>query len=200
MANGSFEEPVAPAKSTTTTSKKDHMHTTWHLKPSSEWTFSQKVLAKLQVFPNFQVEKPAPIRKLGDPVPVYAMRDQALDIAPYCIVPIALQYAFMRLTGFSFHPLAAYIIYTAGYNMLSLTATRKATRLAQKYGYFDGEHPRDLVPDGQTDYVLFEILKVVLLRPIIILMIAYDRHEIPSVSIFLPLKLCVWSIVTDSFF
>jgi hypothetical protein len=31
-------------------------------------------------------------------------------------------------------------------------------------------------------------------------MLAYDRNELPSLSIFLPIKLLVWSLVLDFFF
>lgn len=43
-------------------------------------------------------------------------------------------------------------------------------------------------------------LNIVTIRPLMGVMLAYDRNELPSLSLLLPIKLLVWSLVLDFFF
>ena len=204
MPDGSSHAPNAPAPAAAAKAdepaKKHMMYSSWQSKPQSEWTFSQRVLARLDVLPNMPGQKAAPIKKIGDPIPVWTMSSQAMIAIPWTVPPIALHWAYMKFTGNTVHPVAAYLLYTAAYNLLSLFTTQKTNKMGLKYGFFDSAVKRDGVPDARTDYVLFEVLKVVLLRPLLGLILAYNREEVPSISILFPLKLAAFSMVLDFFF
>jgi len=112
----------------------------------------------MNVLPNFLDDKPAPIKKVGDPVPVWTMTDQATSVAPWCIAPLLLHYAYMKITGWTLHPIAAYALYMSVYQGFSIWTTRRTTLIGQIYGHFDGEKPRDGVPDDQDWHVLLELV------------------------------------------
>jgi len=137
------------------------MHTSWPSKPQSEWSFPQRLFAWLNVLPNFPDQPHAPVKKIGDPVPVLRKRSQVISVAPWCIAPILAHYAYMKFTGLTLHPAAAYVLYMWTYYAYSGWTTRVTTYIGQKYGHLDGEKPRDGVPDALDWHVLTEVLKVI---------------------------------------
>jgi len=138
--------------------QKQRMYTSWPQKPQSEWTFPQRFFASLNVIPNFPDVKPSPVKKIGDPVPVMRKRDQLLTIAPWCLTPLLLHYAYMKYTGGSLHPVAAYFLYMVTYQTYSAWSTRMTTWVGMTYGHLDGEKARDGVPDSQDWHILLEVV------------------------------------------
>ena len=190
--------PVAAAPTAAAPAKKHLMYSSWQSKPRSEWTFSQWALGRLDVLPNMPGQKSAPIKKVGDPVPVWTMASQAKTALRWAVAPIVLHWAFVKYTKKSLHPAGAYLLYTVFYNRLSLHTTRLTNKMGLKYGFFDGNVKRDGIPDAKTGYVLAEVLKVVFLRPLLGLALAYKRHETPSISVLFPLKVSYQSDTTCS--
>ncbi|KDN52793.1 fatty acid hydroxylase superfamily protein [Tilletiaria anomala UBC 951] len=191
--NGSNDASVRNAQ-------KAFMYTSWPSKPRSEWTRAQRFIAFLDVLPNFPGKKAAPIKKKDDPVPVWTFWQQHAHTLPWAVAPVLMHWSYMKFTGATLHPIAAYVLYTAAYNGLSVWSTQKVNKFAMKYGFLDGNAPRDGVPDDKDWHILSEVLKVVLLRPLIGLFLIYDRNELPSVTWLVPVKLFLWSITLDFWF
>ncbi|EPQ29988.1 uncharacterized protein PFL1_02661 [Pseudozyma flocculosa PF-1] len=191
------------ASSTTAPSKpaiKPHLMTsTWHLQDPSTWNFWQRMLVRLDLLQQPKDAPKAPIR-VGEKVPYYPAWRQHAWIFPRAAAPLVIHYAYMRLTGWTLHPVAAFFFYVISFKLFAVASVRKFNRMALRYGYFDGMAPRDGVPDTQSRKVVLSLLGTISIRPLFALCVAYDRHALPSLSWYFPLQLFLYACILDFFF
>ncbi|PWN51059.1 fatty acid hydroxylase superfamily protein [Violaceomyces palustris] len=179
---------------------KPHMMTaTWHLKDPSEWDFWQRFLIRLNVLQQPAGCPPAPLKE-GTKVPYYPVWRQHLWIAPRAALPLLIHHAYMRLTGWTLHPVAAFFFYFFSFKIFAVASVRKFNRLALRYGYFDGKVPRDGVPDVMSRKVALSMLLTISIRPLFALFVAYDRYELPTLSPWLPLQIFAYACILDFYF
>ena len=174
------------------------VESTWRTKDRKTWNRWQHILTWFDVLPSLTEEYPAP--KPTDKVPYYPVWRQHAFIFPRAIVPVAIHWAWMQLTGWTFHPVFAFFFYSICLQNFIIRSVRKFDLLAKKYGYFDAKNARDGVPDLFAGSVFRQILGATALRPMLALMLAYNRTEIPSLSIWFPVQLFAFATLLDFFF
>jgi sterol desaturase/sphingolipid hydroxylase (fatty acid hydroxylase superfamily) len=173
---------------------------TWHTKPSSDWDGAQKFIMHLNALQDPPNSERPPVHAKTDPVPVYPVWRQHAWILPRLLPPLIAHRIFMELTGWSVHPAIAFPFY-----LISLVAFLKPhvgvlRRMGKAYGFFDGKHERDGVPDEHSWKVLKSVISTLALRPLIAVFFVYDRNEKPSVSWQTPFDVVAFTLAVDMFF
>ncbi|KAN0060136.1 hypothetical protein ACQY0O_008110 [Thecaphora frezii] len=173
------------------------MASTWHTQPRSTWNGWQRFIVRLGILPVPSDRVPL---KLGQPIPVYSVWAQHCWVFPRAVLPLAIHYAYMRLTGWTLHPVAAFVFYVLSLKYFAITTVQRLNDLALQYGYFDGQVPRDGVPDTQTRKVALSLIGTISIRPLFAIFFAYDRRILPSISIYFPLQLFLYACILDYYF
>lgn len=167
----------------------------WKHKDPSELTYAQKKLIERSVLnPNpDEFAYPHPKGK----VPVFLEWDQHIRIFPFVIIPIATRWAFMRLTGWSAHPVIVYMLTVVFNAMFVRRYFGRMRSYTQTYGHLDGEVGRDAIPESMTGKLYKEMLTGLLGRPLMLILLAYDRNALPHLDWWLPLQVGVFTIIAD---
>lgn len=87
--------------------------------------------------------------------------------------------------------------YTVAYKLFALACVRVFNRMGQRYGYFDGDHPRDGVPDEHVGKVVWSMLGTISIRPLFASFLFYDRYEKPSLSLWFPVQMFMYSAILE---
>ena len=74
--------------------------------------------------------------------------------------------------------------------------------LGHIHGFFDGDHSRDQVPDWSVGKVLRSLIATASFRPLMAVIIAYNKNEAPdSINwLWLPLEIGLYGIILDFWF
>ena len=72
--------------------------------------------------------------------------------------------------------------------------------MALRYGYFDGSHKRDGVPDLYSGKIFWSMIGTVTIRPLFATFLVYDREEKPTLSAWFPVQMFLYSAVLDFWF
>ncbi|PKI85036.1 hypothetical protein MVES1_000794 [Malassezia vespertilionis] len=167
----------------------------WKNKPFEELTFAQKALMTLGLVkrddPNFSFPKPE------KKIPVFLEWQQHKKLFPMIFLTFVLRWIYMRTTGNTIHPLAMY-----GFTLLvgSVIVDRQVKFLVdavKRYGYLDAGAERDSVPEGMTGKLGKEFLVGFLVRPLLVHVLSYNRFEMPSLSLWLPVQLFIFTMIVD---
>lgn len=197
-----IENVENPDKAPMVAPKKKHtMTATWHLdEDQSEWDFYKRLIHRLNILQHPKGQAPAPVYTKDDKVPFYPVWRQWAYIMPRAVVPLLIHRAFMELTGWTFHPVFAFFFYAFAFKFFAIRCVRVFNRMGQKYGFFDGSHPRDGVPDLHSQKIGLSMLGTVTIRPLFATFLIYDRYEKPSLSLWFPVQMFIYSAVLDFWF
>ncbi|KAK0565497.1 hypothetical protein OC861_003720 [Tilletia horrida] len=191
---------LAPDANGWTRRPRRNIKSTWYQnKEYKDYNFAQKFLTNIGAMPPKDLPK-APVKAPTEPVGVYPELAQWAHWFPPAALAPALQYAYMKLTGGTWSPGFAYVVYVVSFIWFAIHSIQGFTKLGLVHGYFDGKVARDGVPDEQSFKVLWSLVATILVRPIIGFYMAYDRYELPSISIWFPLQAFAYVTVLDLFF
>lgn len=139
--------------------------------------------------------------KTSDPLIVFHEWNQALFIYPIILLPFAVRYYIYHYTSYDLPgPWAMWGILAQFALMFGLYWVHFLKHLARRYGYFHGEHGRDTVPYSEVSKVLYEVLAGITIRTGLVVMTSYDPKAPPSLSVWFPLQLLVFTLVEDFYY
>lgn len=193
--------PASPAKSsnpTPTIQSKNAMTSTWHHNDPSTWNFCQRALFRIGAL-QFIDFGDAPVFKDTDPIPYFPIWKQHLWVFPRAVLPL-LGHALVVWSFGSFHPLAAFVYYTLWMAYMGVATIKHLAFLTKRYGFLDGGKARDGIPDMYGGKVFWSLIGTISIRPMFALFLVYDRHEMPSLSLWLPVQMFMYATVLDFFF
>lgn len=85
----------------------------------------------------------------------YPVLNQHLFVFPRAIAPLVLHRIFKEIfPGWDVHPLVAFPLYFLAARLFMMSSMGKFNALSYKYGFLDGESPRDKIPDIHSKKVL----------------------------------------------
>ncbi|KAL4401038.1 C-4 methylsterol oxidase [Malassezia pachydermatis] len=139
--------------------------------------------------------------KLTDRMIVFKEWNQALFLYPFALLPFAVRYFYYHYVSTEMPSyMTMWIIMTVYTLNFGLYWVHFLKHLSRKYGYFNGAHGRDTIPFSEAHKVLFEVLSGLTIRPGLVVMCAYDPKTPPSLSLWFPLQLFVFTLVEDFFY
>ncbi|KAI3614771.1 hypothetical protein CBS9595_004042 [Malassezia furfur] len=167
----------------------------WKFKDPSEMTYAQRQIIKRQMLNPSPKEYDYP--KPQGKVPVFLEWDQHFRIFPFVVLPIATRWLYMWLTGWTAHPVAVYVL-TVVFNATFVRHYFQRLReYTQTYGFLDGNVARDAIPESMTGKLYKEMMTGLLGRPLMVMMLAYDRHAMPRLDWWLPLQIGFFTLIAD---
>ncbi|OAA56872.1 Fatty acid hydroxylase [Cordyceps fumosorosea ARSEF 2679] len=152
----------------------DSMKSTWLRGDRGQWRWSHRILAtQLSSYP--ELEKDIPVHAKTSPMPYLAGWTPHAFVLLTALSTMALHQAVLFATGQ--RALSAWLVfglYTASaLNMLGRLTTA-LRRLGKAHGFLDGAHARDSVPDVGVDRVAVSLGKLMLGRPGLTVLLAYQ--------------------------
>lgn len=179
-----------------TTTTTPTIKSTWHDRDPSTWNWWQWYLNFLGAQQHLDG---TPTFQPTDPVPYYPVWKQHLWLFPQAIIPLIIHYTIIKTFG-SLHPFAAWSGYSMCLGIIGVGSINQMHKLSRVYGFLDAEKRRDGVPDMHSGKVLFSLTAAVTVRPTFALFLAYDRFELPSLSLWLPVQMFMYAVVLDFFY
>lgn len=181
------------------------MTSSWHLKPSSQWDFAERMLVALGIAPenSESPRPPPPVYPKSTPVPVYPVWKMHRLVAPQAAAPLLVHHLFTYLTGIQVPVYVATTLYLAYFIWFGNGVFRWCNDMANRFGTFDGAAARDGVPDVSTWSVVIGLLMVVVSRSLIAVPYLYDPStpllDIKTV-LMMPVNMFMFSTAVDFWF
>lgn len=173
---------------------------TWHHKDPKEWDGAQKMIVGLGVLQQDKDTAKPPVHAKTDPVPVYSVWRQHAFILPRILAPLIVHRLYMELTGWTLHPVVAFVFYFSCIIQFLRQHVQVIKRMGNKYGFYDGAHDRDGVPDVHGWKVLTSLVMTLGLRPLLAIFWVYDRNVKPNLSWQTPFDVVAYTLALDFFF
>lgn len=175
------------------------MASTWRDQDPSAWNWKQRIIADVDKFHNDNGDYP--IFKKTDPIPWFTQWSANRWVLTHSAWPILLQWAYVRVTGQSLHPIGSFVLYVLAMQVNLMAQVDALRRLATKTGFLDGDkHSRDKVPDIGVDKLFIAMPVFAICRPGFSVLFAYRASEPIRITAWLPVELFLYSIVLDLFF
>ncbi|WFD01824.1 hypothetical protein MOBT1_000504 [Malassezia obtusa] len=134
-------------------------------------------------------------------VPVFSPLNQALYLYPCALAPFVVRYLYYHFVDQSMPNGWTMWVMLFSYTLLfGAGFVRFLNRLTLKYGYLDGGVGRDTIPYSQMTKVALEAIGGLTLRPAMAVLCAYDRNAPPTLSLWLPFQLCIFTLVEDFYY
>ncbi|PKI82902.1 hypothetical protein MVES1_003768 [Malassezia vespertilionis] len=167
----------------------------WKKKPVEELSLPQRVIISRNVLiPN---EEEFEYPKSKGMVPVYSLFSQHMYLLPRAMLPIVARWAYMTATGYTIHPVAMYFL-TLAYNAHVVKSFfQHLTTLVKRHGFLDADIPRDSIPETMAGKLFTEFLTGIFVRPLLVILLSYDRYKMPSLSLWLPLQVAIFTLFAD---
>lgn len=124
----------------------------------------------------------------------------ALTYAPLAALPSVLRLAFMASTG---RPVPSYILLpllVAHTLLFTGLGSRRMSDNIEKFGYLDGDVPRDSIPEAIAGLIVTEYTDAVVMRLLALFLATFHAHELPTFSFWAPLQLLVFTVLVDFFY
>ncbi|GES66277.1 fatty acid hydroxylase superfamily protein [Aspergillus terreus] len=147
-----------------------------------------------------------PIYTKGESIPYLPPLQQHLWIFCHALIPIFLHQAWLSYTGHeSLTRLAAFILYTVAYVVITKRQVNLFRRLRYRYGFLDGdEHGRDRIPKDCPGKGIGTAIKGAIWRIATVTGLSYERSRPPAAALgawkwwlWLSLEIGLHSIVLD---
>ncbi|KAF8309902.1 hypothetical protein DL93DRAFT_1689297 [Clavulina sp. PMI_390] len=178
---------------------KRHMLSTWHRDPSKTH-FSFTSLGWLANFlidhSNIHGGTQAPGEKLS----VHSAIAQHIFVLPKALIPVVIQYISMTYFNLSWSLPFAFVFYSTVATLFSFVMLFHFKAITAKHGFLDASHSRDGIPDSKLNGTLIFLGLTLSGRALVGGLLAYDRFEIPSFSIWDPIHIFVFHCVLDFYF
>ncbi|WFD00022.1 hypothetical protein MYAM1_002768 [Malassezia yamatoensis] len=167
----------------------------WKYQDRSKMTRAQKVIVDRKILNRSAAEYEYP--KFHGKVPVNLEWSQHKTLFPLAMIPIVARWLFMRLTGWTVHPVILYMLTVVFNSHFTRQHFYRLRRYVETHGFLDGEVERDAIPESMTGKIYNEMLNGLLGRPLMVIFLSYDRTKLPTLSWWLPLQLAVFTIIAD---
>jgi sterol desaturase/sphingolipid hydroxylase (fatty acid hydroxylase superfamily) len=121
----------------------------------------------------------------------------------HAIVPLAIHHAFVYFAGRNLTVIGTFALYHVFLSFNSIREIQILRRLGHTYGFLDGDkHERDGVPDVSVKKVLMSLISASNVRPMLVIMLAYRRNELPSSMswAWLPVEITLYGLAVDFWF
>ena len=139
--------------------------------------------------------------KPTDKVPVYSELNQIPYLVPAALAPFIVRYVYWNFVEQSMPSHWTMWVFLFSYTLVfGANFVRGLNRLARRYGYLDGGIGRDTIPYSQMGKVVVEVLAGLTLRPALAVILTYDPKAAPNLSLWLPLQLCMFTLVEDFYY
>ncbi|QIW94593.1 hypothetical protein AMS68_000111 [Peltaster fructicola] len=177
----------------------DSMKSSWRDRPEI-WTRNHHLLGRFNPYGE-DPEKPFPVHKKTDPIPVLTDWSANLWILAHALWPMVVHRAFTALTGWNLHPIGAFLLYTFALKFNAFRELWAIRIIAQKVGFLDGDkHVRDDIPDVGVDKAARALNMTTTVRPLLAVFLTYRSAAPVMFSKWVPVELFLYSIVLDFFF
>lgn len=167
----------------------------WQFKDAKDLSLSQRMLLLLGVLNpsprHFTYPKPK------GKVPVYVEYQQHARLFPIAALPVLARWILMTYMSITIPPLAMYFFMVAYLAIFMLSFVQRMKKYTLTYGFLDGEVVRDAIPESLSGKIFHELWVGLLLRPMIAVLLAYNQHAKPKLSLWLPIQLAVFTIIAD---
>lgn len=167
----------------------------WRFRDPKDLDWIQRMFTQRAPFvpPPSEFTVPTPTGK----IPVVSVWREYAALGPYIIMPTVFRALFMWLTGCTVPIYVMYPILVVHINRFMPRMQARNRNKIMKYGYLDANIARDGVPEGHTTKLFMEMLNGSLGRPLLFLLLAYNRYEMPQITFWMPLQMTVLAIVLD---
>ncbi|OZJ04475.1 hypothetical protein BZG36_02686 [Bifiguratus adelaidae] len=167
----------------------------WYTKPWSEYNLGERV-ASLDLGNDPKLAQP----KTG-PAPYHSTLRQNAHVLPWTLLPITLQYISMHIFGYKWPVGLAFTIYALNILAFGLRTVKYLRELGQVYGYLDSVNvERDRVVNERVGPLAVSLILTLAIRPMLAVILAYDKHEMPRITWTLPLDMAFYMITLDAFY
>ncbi|KAI8910062.1 hypothetical protein DFJ77DRAFT_471848 [Powellomyces hirtus] len=181
---------------------KDSMRSTWRTSDRATWSIWHYFFIMFDVLPT-RPDQPIPVHAKTEKVPYLPDWHMHRWVLVRALIPFALQYAYVRYTDQALHPIAAFFFYSWAFKLIGINELHGFRKLGHKYGFFDGDHVRDDVPDTAVGKVVRSLMSTSTFRPMMATILAYSTQEskVPNPHwAWLPLTIGLHGIVLDFWF
>ncbi|KDN53325.1 hypothetical protein K437DRAFT_253360 [Tilletiaria anomala UBC 951] len=194
---------------------------TWRQADRTKWNWAQKLITGVDIWP---LAAEPPQHAKDAPVPVLSGFTFNRWLVPRAAVPFLLHWAWVRFVtcggvgaedwqqcSSGLHPILAFLFYSIAFKLIGIHSIKWWRALGGRYGYFDGDKPRDEVTDDKVTDVILSLISTSTFRPIVAAFLIYDRTLAPPnfgdwkamlfwVGVQLPLQVSAYSITLDFWF
>lgn len=180
---------------------KDSMRSTWRTASRDTWSIHHWAIDLLGAHP-VALDKEVPVFDAGSKLPYMPQWSLQRWVLFYAAIPLALQQAWAMATGRNLSGFAVFNLYFFAINANVIYQVHVLRRLAHVYGFLDGQHARDGVPDVGVSKVVHSLYKTTGSRLALSVWLCYRQAQLPAQLdwAWLPLQIGVYGIVLDFWF
>lgn len=187
-------------------SAKDSMKSTWRTGDKKQWNYNHWILYAINPFDR-DLDRKVPVHPKTDKVPNVSTLDQHLWILVHAAVVISIHQTWLSVTGIPLNFFAAVGYYTAGFLWTVIRELHTIRELGHRYGFLDGEHERDGIPDYGVAKVLGAGWKTTGGRMLMAVYLTYNPSSSPLQEMsspawwgWLPLQIGFYGVILDFWF
>ena len=130
------------------------------------------------------------------------------------LIPFIIPYVAPHLPSFlsAYRPLLPVLFFTTVYNFTGINMLLLINRLAETYGFFDGNVKRDVIPDARLNETMLGVVVLTVMRPVVGTFMLWNEWETKGGAsgwdashwgwwaLGLPFRLFLSSVVMDFWF
>lgn len=172
----------------------------WHDEAKqSSWSIAHWFFHLLDIDP-LPPKASFPVADKADKVPYVSEWSLHRWIALRLAVPLLLHHVLVAHYGITLHPVAAFFLYSVAFKLFGVSTMHMLRRVGAQHGFLDGQVPRDGIPDDSVGKVAMSLISTSTYRPVLAVMLAYDRTAPPALSWMVPAQLTLYTVVLDFWF
>ncbi|KAF9882933.1 hypothetical protein FE257_004868 [Aspergillus nanangensis] len=180
---------------------KDSMKSTWRTADKSTWNMHHWAIELLGAYPT-ALDKEVPVFDKSSKLPYMPQWSLQRWVLFYASIPLLLQQAYASYTGHNLSGLSVFNLYFFMINANVVYQVHVLRRLGHQYGFLDGEHARDGIPDVGVSKIVHSLYKTTGSRLALSVYLTYSAEQLPSQLDWkwLPLEIGLYGIILDFWF
>ena len=181
---------------------KDSMKSTWRRWDRAKWNYSHWFFESANIHP-LALDEIVPVHSKQDKVPYVPEWSLHRWVLVHAFIPLIFHQLFVRCTGHSLGPVAAFFLYNSSFKMISIRQFRMLRRVGRQYGFLDGDkHERDEVPDVGVVKTFWSLNLTTTCRMLLAILLTYRKEEDPASMRWgwLPFEIGLYGLVLDFWF
>lgn len=188
-----------------TNAKQGLMRSTWKSSGNEKkWTHDHYMLYAIDGSYKYHNMDP-PVHSKTDKIPVLSVWRSGGWMLVRSMIPVLIDYALQHYAGLTMSPWVALAFYFTAEALIAVNHLHTLTWLGLQYGFFDGNVPRDGVPDLRVGQVARSLLMTAGLRAVMMIFISWKPDETFEFDIrvtpwLLVLQVTVYTISLDFWF